>query len=369
MDSTLLPPDTFSAQFFDRARGEACAAEVRLHPAGLSIFLKKIPAGQTLEWPPSELQSARQHADGSVILQREKQFLEIAAPDFRAAFERVFPKSRAFRQAGFFDKIGTMGCLTAMFLLIFPMLAAYFWVVPLLADHAAKRVSPQIEQEIGAAWFESLTAGQQVDSARTRLAQQFCDSLHFGGAHPIRVTVVDEPVMNAFAVPGGHVVIFDSILNLMDAPEQLAGLLAHEASHVQLQHSTRAIFRELANSLFFSVLLGEYGDISSVVAQQADQLAGLSYSRELEFEADDNGLKLLEKSRIPPQGMPDLFRKMEAALGSSGEASGSLPTFLSTHPSMRERIEAAEEKIRKMEAGAFTVSPGLQAIWAQIQAR
>lgn len=361
MDSTLFPPDTFPANYFDRARGEACAAEVRVQPGFLSVFLKKLPAGQTLEWTLADLTSAREHADGSVILQNGRQFLEIHAPGFRAAFERSFPKNRLFRQQGFFDKIGAMGCLAAILLVLLPLLGSYFWVLPGLADRAAGRISPDMERKIGDSWFAALTANQNVDTARTRLVQQFYDSLGFGGDYQIRVTVVNEPVINAYAVPGGQIVVFDSILRLMDAPEQLAGLLAHEVSHVHLKHSTRAIFRELGNSLFFSLLLGDLGEVSGIVAQQADQLAGLSYSRELEFEADDNGLKLLEKSRIPPQGMPTLFRKMEAALAESG-ADGP-PTFLSTHPSMGERVRVAEEKIGQMNTQNFEVSAGLQAIF------
>jgi predicted Zn-dependent protease len=222
--------------------------------------------------------------------------------------ERSFPKNKLFRQT-FFDRIGVAGCLLVVVGILLPLLALYFFVAPKIAESAARRVSPEIEKQIGDAWFHSLTATYKTDTAKTRLVQSFYDSLGYGGDYQMRITVVNEPVVNAFAIPGGYIVVFDSILGIMDAPEQLAALLAHEASHVQLKHSTRSIFRELANSLIFNLILGDYGDLSAVVARHGDQLAGLSYSRSLELEADANGLRLMQSSGIPLRGMPDLFEK------------------------------------------------------------
>ena len=174
-------------------------------------------------------------------------------PAFAPALERALGGKKLFRRS-FFDKIGLAGCLLSVLFLVLPLLAAFFWAGPWLADRASQNVSPEVERQIGESWYRALTATYQIDSARTRLVQQFYDSLDYGGDYTMRITVVREPVVNAFAVPGGYIVVFDSIIGLMDAPEQLAALLAHEASHVQLRHSTRAIFRELANNMIFSLL-------------------------------------------------------------------------------------------------------------------
>lgn len=351
---------SFSAILHNRATKEQNPVTVFPEPGSIRI------AGllHSQVWLPAEVSSARHLPDGSVILQNGDLYLEVTDPVFAEALERSFSNKRLFRRS-FFDRIGVAGCLLVLFLLILPLIAAYIWVVPNVADNAAQKISPETEKQIGDAWFESLTAAYKIDSSKTRLVQQFYDSLGFGGAYKMTITVVNEPVVNAFAVPGGHIVVFDSIIGLMDAPEQLAGLLAHEASHIQLKHSIRAIYRELANNLFFTLLSGGQGDLSALVAQHGGQLAGLSYSRQLELEADENGMKLMKKSGIPLRGIPALFEKMSAT--AKGESS--VPNFLSTHPAMEERIRRAKEWIDKNGGPAEQTPAPLQRIWADLTAK
>lgn len=353
----------FSATFHDRSTNSASPVTVRTEPGVLFIELEN---GRFLDWTLSDLDSARALDDGSCILQSGKQFLEVKDPAFRAGLERSFPKHHLFRHS-FFDRIGMAGCLLTILGILLPILLVYFFAVPKIVEKAAEKISPEIERQIGDAWFQSLTATFKTDSTKTRLVQQFYDSLGFGGAYEMRITVVNEPVVNAFAVPGGHIVVFDSILGIMDAPEQLAALLAHEASHIQLKHSTHAIFRELANSLFFSLLFGDYADVSTIIAYHADELAGLSYSRSLELEADENGLRLLLASGIPPRGMPDLFQKMKNSL--EKESVSDVPNFLSTHPSLDERLKISTEKIEAKGSVPKETKESLRQIWAEIQRR
>ncbi|MBK8969698.1 MAG: M48 family metallopeptidase [Lewinellaceae bacterium] len=317
---------------------------------------------QEFEWLPADIQSARLLNDGSAILQNGPWFLDVSDRAFSPALERHFGDKRLFRRS-FFDRIGVMGCLLALLAGALPLIIVWLWVVPFVTERAVKKITPEMEQKIGDSWYQSLASDFQIDSARTRQVQQFCDAMHVGGVYPIRITVVREPVVNAFAVPGGHIVVFDSILGIMDAPEQLAGLLAHEAGHIQLRHSTRAVFRELSNQLFFSIVFGDFGSLSGIVARHGSQLAGLSYSRSLELEADAHGLALLKKAGIPPGGIPALFRKMQATTPSNPD----VPNFLSTHPAMAERIGAVEKQIAGMPDAATTVSPALQELWQQIK--
>jgi predicted Zn-dependent protease len=249
-----------------------------------------------------------------------------------------------------------------------PLLILYLFIAPIVAESAAQKVPPEIEKQIGETWLRSLTATYKTDTALTRLVQQFYDSLGYGGDYQMQITVVNEPVINAFAVPGGYIVVFDSILGIMDAPEQLAGLLAHEASHIHLKHSIRSIFRELANSLIFSLILGDYGDLTTIVARHGDQLAGLSYSRSLELEADDNGLQLMFVNGISPRGMPDLFRKMKTA-SENKNGTGDVPDFLSTHPSMEERWAIAEKTMGALGAPIVAPNPALKRIWVEIKTK
>ncbi len=353
----------FTAQLHDRSVNTSEPVTVRAEPGVLFIELEN---SHILDWTLADLQSARALDDGSFILQSGRKFLEVKDPAFRAALERSFPKHRLLRHS-FFDRIGVAGCLASILLVALPLLLSYLFVVPAIAENMADKVSPEVEKQIGDSWYQSLTAGYKTDTAKTRLVQQFYDSLNYGGIYDMRITVVDEPVINAFAVPGGRIVVFDEIISIMDAPEQLAGLLAHEASHVHLKHSTRSIFRELANSLFLSLIFGDFGDLSAIVAEQGDELAGLSYSRTLELEADNNGLHLMLESGIPPRGIPDLFRKMKAHLEHGGHPD--VPDFLSTHPSMEERLKVMREKIAAAGYVPTETRGSLQKIWEQIRSK
>ena len=342
---------SFTATLHNNTSKTQSPATILLQPDRLNIQAEAL----NTPWLPGDLQSARLLNDGSVILQNGPWFLEVMEPGFDQALEHYFNK-KLFRRS-FFDKVGLAGCLLAILLILLPLLIAFFWLAPLLAEGAAEKISPETEAQIGESWYQSLTASYTIDPEKTLLAQQFYDSLHFGSNYTMRITVVKEPVVNAFAVPGGHIVVFDSIIGIMDGPEQLAGLLAHEASHIQLKHSTRAIFRELTNQLMISLIFGDYGSVSGIVAQHSQELAGLSYSRSLELEADKHGLELMKKSRLPLRGMPDLFRKMKA----SASADQEVPNFLNTHPALKERIAATEIIVRQGQGD--TIPEALNTIW------
>lgn len=350
----------FRGTLHNRDTNQSTPVTIRLQPGMMCI---QPEFGPSHEWLLADLHAARKTADGLVIVQSGRQFLEVEEPGFAADLERIFPENRLFRK-GTLDRIGVAGCLLSLLMVLALIFAAYFWGAPWVADLAAQKVPRDIEKQVGDSWYPSLTAQYKPDTAKTQLVQAFYDSLGYTGHYNIRITVVQEPVSNAFALPGGRIVVFDGILDIMDRPEQLAALLGHEASHVELRHSTRTVFRELANSLFFSLLLGDYGDVSTIVAQQGDQLAGLSYSRSLELEADAHGFQLMQQSYVPTTGMRDLFQKMK---DSEPSETSDVPNFLSTHPSLDERVRVVEEKIAAQGVTSDSVSPVLQRIWTQIK--
>jgi len=126
----------------------------------------------------------------------------------------------------------------------------------------------------------------------------------------------------------------------MKEPVELAALLAHEGSHVERRHSTRAIARDLAGSLFVSLLLGDLGGATTVLAQKGDELKGLSYSRDLETEADTIGIRRMHANGVDPHGMVKLLE----LLGREAEDMPEGASFLSSHPLTKERLATAEAK-------------------------
>ena len=155
----------------------------------------------------------------------------------------------------------------------------------------------------------------------------------------MRVTVVDDGTVNAFAVPGGQVVLLRGLVERTRTPEELAGVLAHELQHVLQRHTTRLLLQHASTGL---LLVAVSGDITGAMAygiESARVLGTLRYSRHLESEADVEGLRMLLAADVDPRGMIAFFETMRAA------ERGASATFryLASHPLAAERVEALKQ--------------------------
>ena len=173
------------------------------------------------------------------------------------------------------------------------LVGVYLWLVPVLGERMAKGFSKEAEINMGEQMYQSVKQQYRIDAKKTAILNDFYKQLHYDVGYPVSITVVESNEMNAFAIPGGHIVVYDAILDQMKTPEELAALLGHEASHIALRHSLRNIFRSMARQMFISLIVGDQSGIASVVVNNADALKGLQYSRSLETDADDNGLQLM----------------------------------------------------------------------------
>ena len=156
--------------------------------------------------------------------------------------------------------------------------------------------------------------------------------------YQIRITVVKDEVVNAFALPGGRIVVYDALLKQLNTYPELAALLSHEFIHVNNKHATRSIFRRLGSKVFLGLLFGRFGSVTAVLVDHADNIKSLSYSRKLEKEADMEGLDILVQRKIDPAGFVDLFNRLEKAV-----PSGKQPEILASHPNISRRIEYIRE--------------------------
>lgn len=222
-------------------------------------------------------------------------------------------------------------------------LVAYFWVVPWLGERYAMSYSKEDEIRMGDAMYNSINSLYKVDEKKTELLNQFYRQLHYKVDYPVRITVVESSDVNAFAIPGGHIVVFDAILDKMKTSDELAALLGHEVSHVALRHSLRNMFRSLARKIFLALIVSDDTGIVSAAINNADDLRGLEYSRSLETEADNHGLRMMSESGLNPQGMVWLMELLKKESGSHEPSS-----LLSTHPVFTDRIRNIKEQIKAL---------------------
>lgn len=150
---------------------------------------------------------------------------------------------------------------------------------------------------------------------------------------PIQIDVIDSPIMNAFSLPGGKIVIMNGLIAKAATPEVLAGVIAHEIEHQRKRHVTAMLIRSSFLTAVFHFISGDFSSVFVVDPSTAMSIATLTFNREMEEEADLGAMVRLKQARINPQHFAKLF-----------EHTLKLPPyliFLSDHPSDKKRIEMA----------------------------
>jgi len=158
---------------------------------------------------------------------------------------------------------------------------------------------------------------------------------------PWEFTVLNSPIVNAFALPGGKVFITREMLSRMTDEAQLAGVLGHEVAHVTAQHGGQRMSQQMVLAgIVIGVSQATEDDIWPILAGTGTQLFGLSFSRSHESEADMLGLRYMTRAGYDPRGLVGVMRILKEA---SGDANP--PEFLSTHPLPDTRINEIEQLI------------------------
>ena len=176
---------------------------------------------------------------------------------------------------------------------------------------------------------------------------------------PFHFYVVDDPSVNAFAIPGGHVYVNRGLIAQADHANMLAGVMAHEISHVVARHVIKQAEQTQTISAIGSILLGQNPNaLSFLVANIAAGGAMARFSRADEKQADDMGLDLMSRAGYDPHGMLDMFQKL-LALDKGGNSSVS--KFFADHPGTTDRINDISARIAKMgRTGGIVDDPAYQ---------
>lgn len=157
---------------------------------------------------------------------------------------------------------------------------------------------------------------------------------------PISVHVYDIPILNAFAVPGGNIIMTRELLEKADAPEEIAGILAHEIGHVYFRHPEMQAVRLAGMDVLTSIFTGTKG--GTMTTNMAVLATLLRYSREAEAEADSYAEETLVKASIDPIGLKTFFTKilkLEADMKVGNSTFQALGNLFSTHPGTEDRIK------------------------------
>lgn len=208
---------------------------------------------------------------------------------------------------------------------------AYFYVLPPIAEKTAALLPESFDNEIGNLFMDAFLRKNNIDTTKTKYLEQFAAELDLKNRNPLRFTVVKSKEVNAFALPNGQIVVFSAILENMESFEELVALLGHEASHVNYRHSIKMLCRNLAGYMTVSLIFSDVNGVMALLADNAQRLHSLSYSRSFEQEADEQGLEILMNNKVDPNGMVKLFEQLEK------ESDIYIPKIISSHPLTKER--------------------------------
>lgn len=227
--------------------------------------------------------------------------------------------------------------------------ALYLWGIPAAASVVAARVPVAWEESLGSAVVDSMMQPEKrcTEPEGVRALDGLVATLAAAAppsSYTFRAQVADLKIVNAFAVPGGHIVVLRGLLEESRRPEELAGVLAHEMEHVLQRHSTKAIVQHVSTGLLLAALTGDVTGPMAYGLESARVLGQLRYSRGAEEEADVEGMKLLIAAGLDPQGMVDFFEGLERK---ERDPSGAFK-FLSSHPGTADRVA----RLRRIAAAA-----------------
>ncbi|WP_299971312.1 M48 family metallopeptidase [uncultured Roseobacter sp.] len=163
--------------------------------------------------------------------------------------------------------------------------------------------------------------------------------------HSFDLLFRDIPDMgpNAFALPGGTVVLTDAFVEMFPEQDVVAGVLGHEIGHVVEEHGLKRFYRSLGLYMLIAFLAGDPGPILEDIVLEGNLLLSLSYSRSQEMSADEFGLRLAAEAGFDPAGLAQFFSKVQELYGGREPAQ-----WMSLHPSSSERVEAIEALIEAL---------------------
>ncbi len=223
--------------------------------------------------------------------------------------------------------------------------------LPLLGDSSSGVVSKQQEYKLGKSWLQAFR--RHVELHDDPIMQSYLEQLTYDlVAHSdlddrrLTVVVVNNPTLNAFAVPGGVIGIHTGIFSYADTEDQLSSIIAHEIAHLSQRHFARSVEAQRSAAainlagLLATIIVSSQTDTNAAIATLTASQAmsadkQLRYSRSNEQEADRQGIKILSKSGRDPGASADMLSNMLALGRYKG---GRAPEFLLTHPVTESRV-------------------------------
>lgn len=331
----------FKADYYDGIHPQA--QTVRVDIDGQTLVLTN--QGQTQRFAVKDCDIQTQFGTGKsaqnkrIIDLPDGSRLESADPDMPICLASVVSQhSRAL----YFLENHKWSIVLALLGVVFASYVFLTQGIPLLAEGVARTLPASVEQKMGKealATLDDPTLGYfapstlpQAETAAVRDAlAQMCAHTKTCPSYRLHFRASPKIGPNAFALPGGDIVMTDELVKLSEQNAELVAVLAHELGHVKQRHALR---QALQGTIAGLLVLAVTGDVSSVAAGLPVFMMQMRYTRDMENEADAYALQQLQSACIPPKYFASLMLRLEKTL--KGE---SMPEWLASHPDTQKRIQ------------------------------
>ncbi|HXV37176.1 MAG TPA: M48 family metallopeptidase [Myxococcota bacterium] len=233
--------------------------------------------------------------------------------------------------------------------------------VPIVSRAIARQVPLDAERSLGIQ-LEHELSDQYCESEAASLVLAVLASRLAGDAHSIRsIDVLNVDMPNAFAFPGGNLILTRGLIEDAQSSDEVAGVLAHEIAHVLERHVMTRIVRGALLSALWAASVGDFSGLMAIDPTTAFEIATLQFSREEELEADRGAVEMLARAGIRPDAFAGFFERLS-------EEEAGLPEWLSTHPASAGRAEIAAASGAALSAGVASQPALSDEAWATLRA-
>ena len=350
----------FEATLFNPVTGHSVKVSVRTFGSSLEVIggsetLRIDPAKSALTaggWDRESIQIAWPGEGGMWALTSKDPGArgELARlPHFQAALHETARVQSSARRSGRF------GLTAVAILTLLPVLLLVGLLVfrNQIVDFVLARIPVAIDQEVGKMFEGEILGSKDVvkDNEATRAINAIVDRLKAASPDKrfeFKVSVQRNKDVNAFAAPGGLIVVYTGLINEAGSAEEVAGVLAHEMAHATNRHSMRQLIYAGGLLPLMGLLIGQPD--AAALFQNLGTLSELRFSRTQEEDADRTGFDTLVAAGIPTEGMARFFDRLAGAEGAA-------PSFLSTHPSSNDRAAVIRARAKALGDRPFEPLP------------
>ena len=273
------------------------------------------------------------------------------------ANEKIKSIYREFKSSSVRSVIFTFFIILSIFGIVFGVYNSKGVVV----DFLVEKIPYKIEKDIGAKLFSLQKVGlkiienkeaidileEKIKALRANLPPEY---------QSFDIYISNDLTMNAFAFPGGNIVLNSGLILKSDSFSEVLGVLAHEISHVTRRHVIQGLIYNISLFSIVNLLIGDISGIIAVALENGGSVLSLKFSKEMELQADRDGLSLLNKAKIDPRGLIRFLKKVKIEeekileqVSLDGDLVKKISPFFSTHPATEDRINYLKSNINKQQ--------------------